>query len=77
MPVATAKRRAERLERRPWTRGRVDVRGILASWRDSKSMLRALAEEEERKVPVVRKRRVRGEREGDMVVVERRSGETG
>jgi len=38
-------------------------------------MLRVLAEAEQRAVPVVRKRRVRAEREGEVVVVEvRRSG---
>ena len=40
-------------------------------------MFRVLAEAEQRAVPVVRKRRVSADREGDVVVVGRRSAGTG
>ena len=40
-------------------------------------MLRALAEAEQSAVPVVRKQRVRADREGDVVVVGRRRAGTG
>ena len=46
------------------TSGRFRVRDILASVDGSYSMLRALAEAEHSVVPVVRNRRVSGDREG-------------
>lgn len=77
MPVTAAKTRAPRLEMRPRTRGRLRVRDIRASEAGSRYMFRVLAEAEQRAVPVVRKRRVRAEREGEVVVSGRRSGGTG
>lgn len=74
-PVRIANSRAERGESRPRTRGRLRVRDILASCAGSKSMLRALAEATVAKVPVVRKARVRVEREGVCVAdTDRREG---
>ena len=59
------------------TSGRLRVRLILASWAGSRSMLRALADEQHSAVPVVRKRRVRVERDGAAVTVGARRAGTG
>src|SRR4051812_49247223 len=67
MPVAPerrAKKRAARRVIRCRTSGRLRVRDMRASVAGSYSMLRALADEEQRAVPAVRKARVSGEREG-------------
>lgn len=73
--VATAKTRAARRDRSPRTSGRFFVRDICASYLGSNIMLSVLALHEERKVPMVRYRKVRvdvervgsGAMEGSMV----------
>ena len=72
MAVAAAKRTALRFEIRPRTSGRLRVRDIFASCSGSRAMLRVFAEAAHKAVPEVRKTRVRAERDGEVVVVERR-----
>lgn len=62
VPQERAKIPAARGVTRPLTKGLVRVRDIFASWAGSMSIFRAFAQAEERAVPVVRLRRVRGER---------------
>lgn len=57
--VATAKTRAARRDRSPRTSGRFFVRDICASYWGSNIIFSVLALQEERKVPVVRYKKVR------------------
>ena len=75
--VASAKKSALVLLIRPRTSGRLRVRDIRASYAGSRSMFNAFALALVRKVPVVRKRSVRVDREGVEVAAEERREGTG
>lgn len=62
--VATAKMIALRVLMSPRTRGRLRVRDIWASYAGSRSMFRVLADAMVPKVPVVRKKSVKVDKDG-------------